>query len=80
MTSIHPRICAHIVDWSASKSMPLKSDLVLNSFVYFRGVPTASDVHDHLGFFVAGSYAKDAFLFPCDFFDFSCSKFSSTSF
>ena len=43
--------------------------------MYFRSISTAPDVHDHfLGSFVADSGAKDAFLFPCDFFDFSHGK------
>ena len=72
---MHRRISAHKVDRSASKSTPLNSHLVLSSLMYFRSISTAPGVHDHfLGFFVADSGAKDAFLFPCDFFDFSRGK------
>lgn len=63
---MHRRISAHKVDRSASKSTPLNSHLVLSSLMYFRSISTAPGVHDHfLGFFVADSGAKDAFLFPC---------------
>ena len=65
MTSIHWRICADIVDWSASKSMPLKSHLVLNSFVYFRGVSMTTSS----AFLV--QMQRTLYFFPCDFFDFS---------
>ena len=72
---MHRRISAYNVDRSASKSTPLNSHLVLNSLMYFRSISTASDVHDHfLGLFVVDSDAKDAFRFPCDFFDFSRGK------
>ena len=78
---MHRRISVYIMDRLASKSTPLHSHLVLNSWMHFRSISTASDVHDHfLGLFVADSGAKDAFLFPCDLFDFSPGKPSSISF
>lgn len=71
---MHRRISAHKVDRSASKSkLKLNSHLVLSSLMYFRSISTAPGVPDHfLGFFVADSVAKDAFLFRCD--DFSRGK------
>ena len=78
---MHRRISVYIMDRLASKSTPLNSHLLLNSWMHFRSISTASDVHDHfLGLFVADSGAKDAFLFPCDLFDFSRGKPSSISF
>ena len=71
---MHRRISAHKVDRSASKSkLKLNSHWVLSSLMYFRSISTAPGVPDHfLGFFVADSGARDAFLFPCD--DFSRGK------